>query len=87
MEGQRIILNDGTTIEDGRVGYSEGFLWCYFSGYTMQQAALIFLDPSKTSKIIFQFGEMENEYTGFTECVVMRVDVDGNNSVCLQRGA
>ena len=86
MDGKRLILNDGTTIENGQAGYSEGILWCFFAG-TMQQAANIFFDPSKTGKIIFQYGEMEEVYEGFTNCTSINMDVDGNVSVCLKKGA
>lgn len=85
--GQRLILNDGTVIEDGRAGYAQGFLWCYFSGFTIQQAAMLFFDPEKTAKIVFQFGEMEDTYEGFTNCTTVTIDVDGFVSVCLTKGA
>lgn len=86
MTGQRLILNDGTTIENGRAGYSQGFLWCHFKDFTMQQAAAIFLDEEKTSKIVFQYGEMQDEYNGFTSCIRLLIDVDGLVSVCMERG-
>ena len=86
MEGQRLILNDGTTIEPGRAGYAQGFLWLYFVG-TMQQAASLFFDPSKTSRIVFQYGEMQDTYDGFTTCMNIGADVDGNISVCMTKGA
>ncbi len=86
MEGQRIILADGTTIENGRAGYSSGFLWLWFGGMTLQEAALIFFDPSMTSEIIFQYGEMQDTYEGFTSCIQLSIDVDGQISVCMKRG-
>ena len=85
-DGQRLVMNDGTIIENGTAGYASGFLWCYFSGYTMAQAAGLFLDTAKTSRIIFEYGEMSEEYTGFTDCVSISTDADGNNSVCMKRG-
>jgi hypothetical protein len=85
-DGQRLKLNDGTTIEGGAAGYSNGFLWCYFSGYTMPRVASLFFDPAKTSRIVFEYGEMSDTFTGFTECVSINTDADGNNSVCLKRG-
>lgn len=86
MEGQRLIMKDGTTIENGRCGYSEGHLWCWITGYTMQEAAGIFLDPEKTDKITYQYGEMSDEYEGFTDCINLFVDNDGKVSACLVRG-
>lgn len=85
-EGKRLILADGTEIEDGAAGYAEGFLWLYISGYTMQQAALIFFDPSKTAHIIFQYGDMQDEFAGFTDCKTLTKDADGNISVCMAKG-
>lgn len=86
MNGRRIVLNDGTTIEGGEAGYSQGFLWVWFTGYTLQQAALMFFDTSKTSKIVFQYGEMESVYDGFTTVTNLGIDVDQQVSVCLTRG-
>ena len=86
MDGRRLILNDGTTIEDGVAGYAEGFLWLRFPGYTMQQAALLFFDPNKTARIIFQYGEMQDEYNGFTTCRTLTMDADGLMSVCMVKG-
>ena len=86
MEGQRLILNNGTVIEGGSAGYSGGFLWCYFSGMTLAQVSGLFLDPANTARIVFQYGEMEDTYTGYTTCMNMGVDADGNGSVCLFKG-
>ena len=83
---QRLILNDGTTIENGDAGYSDGSLWLFFTGYTMQEMAGMFLDPEKTSKIVYQYGDMSAEYDNFTNCKTMTIDTDGNNSVCMARG-
>lgn len=85
MEGRRLILNDGTIIENGEAGCAQGFLWCYFIGYTLQQAASLFFDVSKTSRIVFQYGEMEDTYNGYTNCVNLNIDADGMISVCMKR--
>lgn len=85
MEGIRLILNDGTIIENGRAGYTEGCLWCYLTGYTMQQVAMLFLDDSKTARIVFQYGEMEDVYEGFTVCKHMMTE-EGRIAVCLVKG-
>lgn len=84
--GRRLILADGTTIENGEAGYAEGFLWCYFSGMTLTDAAAIFLDAEKTARIRFEYGEMADEYEGFTTVRVMRTDADGEVSICLEKG-
>ena len=85
MEGRRLILNDGTTIENGEAGCADGSLWCYLPGYTMQQAASLFFDAAKTAKIIFQYGNMEDEYNGYTNCVTITT-AGGMTSVCMKKG-
>lgn len=84
-EGRRLILKDGTVIENGEAGYSQGKLWCYIPGWTLPQAAAVFFDPAKTKLIIFQYGEMEDEYRGFTRCVSLMTDTDGLVSVCMEK--
>lgn len=85
-EGQRLILKDGTRLENGRAGYADGSLWCYIPGYTMQQAASLFFDASKTDQITFQYGEMADVYNGFTNCTNISTDTDGLVSVCMKKG-
>ena len=84
--GQRLILNDGTVIEGGRCGYSSGNLWCWVNGYTMFEAAGIFFDAEKTVKIVYEYGEMSDEYDGFIRCTNLFIDEDGQISACLKRG-
>ena len=84
--GQRLILLDETTIENGSCGYADGHLWCWIKGFTMQQAAAIFFDPQKTGKIVYEYGEMSDEYEGFTNCTNLFINSDGQISVCLVRG-
>jgi hypothetical protein len=84
--GQRLILNDGTTLENAEAGYANGVLWCYVPGITTQQAAALFFDPAKTQKIIFQYGEMQNVYEGFTVVTAMLQDED-QVSIGLRKGA
>lgn len=81
----KLVLNDGTEIPNGLAGYSEGFLWCYLTGYTMQEAANLFFDDQKTSKIVFVYGAEQDVYEGFTVCININIDVDGRLSVCLKR--
>ena len=84
-EGRRLILKDGTVIENGEAGYSNGTLCCFIPGWTLPQAAAVFFDPAKTKKIIFQYGEMEDVYTGYTECVNLMIDTDGLVTVCMEK--
>ena len=86
MDGRRLILKDGTTIEDGEAGFSQGFLWLWFSGMTLAQASAIVFDPLKTDRIKFQYGEMSDVYNGFTDCRSISIDTDGVVSVCMVKG-
>lgn len=77
---------DGTTIENGEAGYSGGFLWLYIVGMTLPAVAAIAFDPAKTGHIVFQYGEMQDEYDGFTVCTDLSIDNDGRVSVCMVKG-
>ena len=83
--GQRLIFDDGTAIENGSCGYSGGCLWCWITGYTMQQAAAIFFDSQKTQKIVYEYGEMSDTYENFTNCTNLFIDNDGQVSACMKR--
>lgn len=84
--GRRLVLNDGTTIENGDAGYSSGYLWMWVPDMTMQEAAKTFLDPEKTKKVIFEYGEMADTYEGYTACTHLSV-TDGKVTICLTKGA
>ena len=84
MHGVRLILKDGTTIENGRAGYAEGTLWLYLPGFTMPDAAAIAFDYQKTERIEFQYGEMSDTYSGFTTCRGLMAR-EGEIAVCMTR--
>ena len=84
-EGERLILKDRTEIEDGRAGEMDGFLWIWIGGMTMAEAAEIAFNPEKTAKIRYQYGEMEDIFTGYTNCTSMGIGPDGKISICLRR--
>ena len=85
MEGRQLILNDGTIIPNGEAGLSGGFLWLYIPGYTIQQAAAVAFDQTRTAVIVFDYGEMSDTYTGYTVCTQV-AESDGIASVCLTKG-
>lgn len=86
MNGRQLLLNDGTIIPNSEAGLASGFLWLWFTGYTLPEAASVFFDASKTAKIVFQYGDMETTWEGFTVCTNLGIDPDGLVSVCLTRG-
>ena len=82
--GRRIIMNDGTTWEDSECGYADGFLWLYLHGVQLSDAFPIVNDPNATKKIIFEYGEMSDKYTGFKKLQTIRNE-DYGCSVCLTK--
>lgn len=66
MVGRRLILNDGTALENAEAGYAEQVLWCYIPGLSVVQVFPLFSDAQKTQKITFEYGEMSDVYEGFT---------------------
>lgn len=71
--GHRLILADGTEIENGRAGYNAGYLVLWLPGYTMAEAAAVAFNPLKTDRIVFQYGEMEDVYEHFTTCKTLNM--------------
>ena len=84
--GRRLILADGTVLENSEAGYAERVLWCYLKDVNMQTAAALFLDPTKTATIRFEYGEMATEYEGYTECINISVPDDNRVNVALKKG-
>ena len=82
--GVRLILGD-VTIENGEAGFADDVLRLWIPGMTMMQAAMIVLNPENTQRIIFEYGEMQDVYEGYTECENI-INDDGIISVCLRKG-
>jgi hypothetical protein len=87
MEERRLILKDGKIIEGGEAGYYGGFLWLYIPAMPLSMAVALFDNPAKTGHIVFQYGEMEDAYDGYTSCMGVNIDADGRVSVCMTKGA
>ena len=68
MEGQRLILPNGRILEGARAGLADGFLWLWIPGITMAQGAEIAFDPTALQHIIYQYGDMEDYFDGYTVC-------------------
>jgi len=84
--GRRLILADGTVLENSEAGYASKVLWCFLKDVTMQQAATLFLDAEKTDHIRFEYGEMADEYDGYTECINIYIPDDNRVNVALKKG-
>ena len=82
--GRRLIMNDGTIWEGSECGYAQGFLWLFLHGIGIREAEPVIRDPEATKRIIFEYGEMRDEYTGYITVKVIREE-DYGCSVCLSR--
>ena len=82
--GRRLRMNDGTVWEGSECGYAQGFLWLFLHGIGIPEAEPVVRNPEATGKIIFEYGEMRDEYDGYTEVKRILEEADGC-SVCLGR--
>ena len=86
LEGQKLILADGTEFENSSCGFSEKRLWCYVNNYTSESAVLMaFMDKEKTSTITFQYGSHSDVYEGFTELRGFFIDEDEEMHIQLRQ--
>lgn len=84
--GRRLILMDGTEIENGHAGTAGSILWLWLPAWTMAQAAEAMIGhPEKTGHIVAEYGEMSDEYEGYTNCTRLTAE-DGEICVGLTRG-
>ncbi len=85
MEGQRLILSDGTVIENGQAGLASGFLWLWLPGWTMIDAVQKAFNPSAIQTIVYQYGEMKDTFEGYTVCTNI-MQQDDEIAICLVKG-
>ena len=80
-----LLLNDGTVINEGRAGLSDGFLWLWLPGWTMRRVAEK-VEEGAMSRIVWKTSEDDEEvYTGYTVCMHMEQE-NGRIAVCLVKG-
>ena len=53
---RRLVLADGTVLDECECGYADRQLWCYLRNLTFNQAFQLFSDSEKTCEIIFEYG-------------------------------
>lgn len=68
MEGRRLIFADGTTVENGEAGFADNTVVCFVE-MSLTEAFYLFSDANRTSTIVFQYGDMEDRYEGYTQIV------------------
>ena len=67
MEGRRVVMADGTELIDATIGYANRHIWCYLQNITLPVAYDLFSDPQKIGTLVFDYGDMQDVYEGFTE--------------------
>ena len=62
---KRLILADGTVLENCECGYSNRNLWCFLSGIPFSEAFQYFSGPEKFNTVIFEmtFGSITDRIT------------------------
>ena len=68
----RLILADGTILNNCECGYADGNLWCFLKGISFSDAFTYFSDIDKFNMIVFEMGFSNDfydriTYSGFTE--------------------
>ena len=81
----RLILNDGTVIENGGAGDAGRTLWLYLPGFTMQEAAETAFDAGKMARIEHEYGDRTDVYEGYTRCTAI-MDEDTKISIGMVKG-
>ena len=79
---KRLILADGTILENCDCGFSNKSLWCFLSGVSFGEAFQYFSSPEKFKTVILQLEFMDfidqTTYTGLQELVAI---VQSENTV------
>lgn len=79
MEGRRVVMADGTELLDAEIGYTDKHIWCFLKHITFFEAYDLFSNPLKTQTLIFDYGDMQDVYEGFTELDTIKKTEDGVN--------
>lgn len=73
---RRLILADGTVLENCECGYSSRNLWCFLKDIPFGEAFQYFSSPEKFSTVIFEmtFGDITDRitYSGFQEITAVQ---------------
>lgn len=77
MDGRRIVMADGTEMIDAEIGYANGHIWCFLKNITLPMAYDLFSDTRKTGTLIFNYGEMQDVYEGYTQVNTIKISEDG----------
>lgn len=84
---QKLILNDGTELDNSYAAETVNYLFLYINnGMNMMQIMMLMIDEEKISRIVYQAGE-ENmtEYNGYRTVSAISVGRGGMINVSLRR--
>lgn len=86
---QKLILNDGTELENSYAAETVDFLFLYISnGMNMMQIMMLMMDQSKISRIIYESGEAnQTEYNDYTTVTSINAEYGGMISVSLRKNS
>ena len=86
---QKLILNDGTELENSYAAESVDYLFLYISnGMTMMQVMMLMMDQNKISRIVYESGEAnQTEYNDYTTVKSINAEYGGMISVSLRKNS
>lgn len=79
-----LTMNDGTVLSVNLCGAAEGFLWLGVLNRTLAECKSLFMDPSRTPRMVYDFTAGKTIFEGYTEFVTARQD-DVTVRVCMKR--
>lgn len=68
----KLVLADGTVLENSECGYYEHELHCWVKDRTMTEVFELFSDPDKTRVISYTYRDYTQIYRGFVDMILIR---------------
>ena len=85
---QKLILNNGTELENSYAAESIDYLFLYINnGMTMRQVMILMNDPERINRIIYAAGDNRTEYNDYTTVSSITMEYGGMISVRLRKNS
>ena len=85
---QKLILNDGTELENSYAAETIDYLFLYIgNGMSMMQVMLMMVDPNKIRRIVYSAGENMTEYNDYTTVYGITIEHGGMINVSLRKNS
>ena len=82
-----LTLNNGTVYETPWCGVAQGILTAAISGgHGVAELAVAFSDPEATARMVFQYGEDEDVFEGYTRLLSVDSGFWGEDTVTVALG-